>query len=139
LACLHLRIAYPLYVRILKRVSLMGFLLFCARQVILTAVEKMRKGEFFVTSGVGPKRLEKGADPARVAASLRLSSRERETLQLVAEGRSTKEVAHVLNISDISLKTVAFRKDNVKRKFGLWTADQTCSESRLNLVVIRMQ
>jgi DNA-binding CsgD family transcriptional regulator len=49
---------------------------------------------------------------------LRLSPREREILQLVAEGKSTKEVAHVLSISE---KTVAFHKDNLKRKLSLRT------------------
>lgn len=73
----------------------------------------------FVTPGVGPKGLGEGADPARVAASLHLSPREREILQLVAEGKSrTKEVVHVLNISS---KTIAFHKDNLKRKLGLQT------------------
>ncbi len=89
-----------------------------AREEILAAVEQVLKGEFFVTPGVGPKDLDKGADPARAAASLRLSPREREILQLVAEGKSTKEVAHVLSISE---KTVAFHKDNLKRKLGLPT------------------
>ena len=89
-----------------------------AREEILVAVEKVLNDEFFITPGVGPKDLSKGADPARAAASLRLSPREREILQLVAEGKSTKEVAHVLSISE---KTVAFHKDNLKRKLGLRT------------------
>lgn len=87
-----------------------------AREEILAAVEKVLNDEFFITPGVGPKNLSEGADPARVAASLRLSPREREILQLVAEGKSAKEVAHVLSISE---KTVAFHKDNLKRKLGL--------------------
>jgi DNA-binding CsgD family transcriptional regulator len=53
-----------------------------------------------------------------VAASLRLSPREREILQLVAEGKSAKEVAHLLSIST---KTVAYHKDNLKSKLGLRT------------------
>jgi DNA-binding NarL/FixJ family response regulator len=89
-----------------------------AREEILAAIEKVLKGEFFVTPGVGPRGLGEGADPARVAASLRLSPREREILQMVAEGKSAKEVAHVLHISQ---KTVAFHKDNLKRKLGLGT------------------
>ena len=48
----------------------------------------------------------------------RLSARERETLQLVAEGRSAKEIAHILTIS---VKTVAFHRENIKRKLGLRT------------------
>jgi DNA-binding NarL/FixJ family response regulator len=89
-----------------------------AREEILAAVDQVLKGKFFVTPGVGPKDLSEGTDPARVAASLRLSPREREILQLVAEGKSAKEVAYVLSISE---KTVAFHKDNLKRKLGLRT------------------
>lgn len=89
-----------------------------AREEILTAVGKALKGEFFVTPGVGPRSLGEGANLTRAAASLRLSPREREILQLVAEGKSTKELAHVLSISE---KTVAFHKDNLKRKLGLRT------------------
>jgi DNA-binding NarL/FixJ family response regulator len=89
-----------------------------AREEILAAVEKVLKGESLVTPGVGPKGLGEGADPAWMAASLRLSPREREILQMVAEGKSAKEVAHVLHISE---KTVAFHKDNLKRKLGLRT------------------
>ena len=89
-----------------------------AREEILAAVDKVLNGGLFVTSGVGPKGLVERAGPARVGASLRLSPREREILQLVSEGKSTKEVAHVLSISP---KTVAFHKDNLKRKLGLRT------------------
>ena len=49
---------------------------------------------------------------------MRLSPREREILQLVAEGKSAKEVAHLLSISS---KTVAYHKDNLKSKLGLRT------------------
>jgi len=111
--------ANPTYLQAALDVGATGYVLkSSAREEILTAIEKVLKGEFFVTPGVRPKGLEEGADPARVAASLRLSPREREILQLVAEGRSTKEVAHVLNISQ---KTVAFHKDNLKLKLGLRT------------------
>ena len=45
-----------------------------------------------------------------------LSPREREVLQLVAEGKSRKEIAFAVNISE---KTVAFHKNNLKHKLGL--------------------
>jgi DNA-binding CsgD family transcriptional regulator len=47
-----------------------------------------------------------------------LSSREREVLQLIAEGRSSKEMADILGIS---VKTVSFHRENIKRKLGVRT------------------
>ena len=46
----------------------------------------------------------------------RLSPREREILQLVAEGKAMKEVAHHLNIS---VKTVETHRKNVMEKLGI--------------------
>ena len=50
-----------------------------------------------------------------------LVTRERETLQLIAEGRAEKEIAFMLNISS---KTVGFHRENIKRKLGLRTTAQ---------------
>jgi DNA-binding NarL/FixJ family response regulator len=111
--------ANPTYLQAAFNAGATGYVLkSSAREEILAAVEKVLKGKVFVTRGVGPSGLGDSADPARAAASLRLSPREREILQLVAEGKSAKEVAHVLSISS---KTVAFHKDNLKSKLGLRT------------------
>ncbi len=50
------------------------------------------------------------------AAGSVLTTRQREVLQLVAEGKSTKEAAAVL---DISIKTVEFHKTAIMRKLGI--------------------
>jgi len=47
-----------------------------------------------------------------------LSAREREVLDLIAEGRSSKEIAGILGIS---VKTVSFHRENIKRKLGVRT------------------
>jgi DNA-binding NarL/FixJ family response regulator len=91
------------------------------RSEILAAVETVLSGGQYVTPGVGGDALNRGGDPARSAASLRLTARERQILQLVAEGRSRKEVAYAVGISE---KTVAFHKDNLKRKLGLRSTAQ---------------
>ena len=91
------------------------------RAEILAAVETVLSGTRYITPGVGGDRLEHLPDPARAAASLRLSARERQILQLTAEGRSRKEVAHTLGISE---KTVAFHKNNLTRKLGLRSTAQ---------------
>ncbi len=86
------------------------------RNDILAAVEKVLAGSRYITPGVGGEGLDRWADPAQAAASLSLSARERQILQLTAEGKSRKEVAFALGISE---KTVAFHKNNLKGKLGL--------------------
>jgi DNA-binding CsgD family transcriptional regulator len=52
------------------------------------------------------------------AVSGELTDRQREVVQLVAEGRSIKEIAAILKISG---KTVTFHKSNVMRRLGIRT------------------
>jgi DNA-binding NarL/FixJ family response regulator len=87
-----------------------------SRNEILDAVEKVLGGSRYITPGLGGDGLNRWVDPARAAASLRPSARERQILQLTAEGKSRKEIAYSLGISE---KTVAFHKNNLKRKLGL--------------------
>ena len=81
------------------------------------AVQQILQGQHYISS-----RLE--ADwaqlrgPDQIAKSLSLSSREREVLQLITEGRSSKEVAAILNVA---VKTVSFHRENIKRKLGVRT------------------
>jgi len=89
-----------------------------AREELLDAIEAVMNGRIYVTPSLSSEHLERFKDPSLAAATLRLSAREREILQLIAEGRSAKEMAHLLNIS---VKTVAFHRENIKRKLGLRT------------------
>ena len=87
-----------------------------AREELLEAARTVLAGKLYITPKVSTENLECARSPKQAAATLRLSARERETLQLVAEGRSAKEIAHILTIS---IKTVAFHRENIKRKLGL--------------------
>lgn len=78
------------------------------RSEILAAVESVLAGSSYLAPSLS--RASNGS-PA-------LSGRERQILQLTAEGKSRKEIAYDLGISE---KTVAFHKDNLKRKLGLQT------------------
>jgi DNA-binding NarL/FixJ family response regulator len=89
-----------------------------AREELLDAIKSVLSGRIYVSPSLSSEHLERFTDPSRAAATLRLSTRERETLQLIAEGRAAKEIAHILNIS---IKTVAFHRENIKRKLGLGT------------------
>jgi DNA-binding NarL/FixJ family response regulator len=52
----------------------------------------------------------------RYGGSKELSARQREILQLIAEGKSMKEIAHIL---DIKAGTVAFHKYEMMQKLGI--------------------
>ena len=81
------------------------------RSEILAAVEKVLGGSRYITPGVGGEGLDRSG----------LTARERQILQLTAEGKSRKEVAYALDISE---KTVAFHKNNLKRKLSLRSTAQ---------------
>jgi len=89
-----------------------------AREELLDAIKTVLSNRIYITPSLSSEHLEGFRDPSLAAASLRLTAREREILQLIAEGRSAKEMAHVLKIS---VKTVAFHRENIKRKLGLRT------------------
>lgn len=109
----------PAYLQSALRASGTGYVLkSAAREELLEAIQSVLNGRIYVTPSLSSEHLERFSDPTRAAATLRLSTREREVLQLIAEGRAAKEVSHVLNVS---VKTVAFHRDNIKRKLGLRT------------------
>jgi DNA-binding NarL/FixJ family response regulator len=87
-----------------------------AREELLDAIQSVLNGRIYVTPSLSSEHLEGFTDPSRAAATLRLTAREREILQLIAEGRAAKEIAFRLNIS---IKTVAFHRENIKKKLGL--------------------
>jgi DNA-binding NarL/FixJ family response regulator len=55
-------------------------------------------------------------DPMRRKQIIRLTARQREVLQLLAEGRSMKEAAHILNVTP---RTVAFHKYRMMEDFNI--------------------
>ncbi len=109
----------PAYLEAALNAGATGYVLkSAAREELLQAAKSVLNGMIYVTPGLSNEHLECFSDPKRAAATLRLSSRERETLQLIAEGKAAKEIAHVMAIS---VKTVAFHRGNIKRKLGLRT------------------
>src|SRR5579872_604009 len=89
---------------------------------LVSAIDALRRNKTFFTPKVSqmvlegyldknPKEREK--DPEGEAESLRLTSRQREIVQLLAEGKSSKEVAAVLGLS---VKTAETHRANIMRK-----------------------
>jgi DNA-binding NarL/FixJ family response regulator len=97
-----------------------------ADQSLVAAVEKLSQHRTFCTSRVAEFVIEAGVrgentrhvveDPSR-----RMTSRERQIVQLVAEARSTKEVASQLGIS---VKTVEALRTNIMRKLRLHSVSE---------------
>jgi len=83
----------------------------CASDELLRAIRTLLQGETYLSpkiSSIVVKDLVKKQQGEIPSEIFSLSSREREVLQLLAEGKSMKEIAFTL---DVSIKTVeAFRK-----------------------------
>lgn len=111
--------ADPAYLEAALNAGAMGYVLkTSAREELLKAIDSVLNGRIYVTPSLSSEHLERFQNPSQAAAVLRLSTREREILQLIAEGRPSKEIAHLLKIT---LRTVAFHRENIKRKLGLRT------------------
>jgi DNA-binding NarL/FixJ family response regulator len=99
-----------------------GFLLKSdAARDLVSAVEALRRDNTYFTSRVAEMVLEGYLKPESKAFSLprlrtRLTPREREVVQLIAEGKSTKEVAVALGLS---VKTAETHRSNIMRKLEL--------------------
>ena len=92
-----------------------------AERDLITAVESLLQGKTFFTSVASEVILNKlrggnSHTEAERTRGERLSPREREIVQLLAEGRSNKEVAGVLNIST---RTVENHRAKVMEKLNL--------------------
>lgn len=90
-------------------------------RLLLSAVEALAQGKPFFTGKVSELVLGGFLDPERAARgrseeARRLSPREREIAQLLAEARTNKEVAAVLGVS---VKTIDAHRANIMRKLNL--------------------
>jgi DNA-binding NarL/FixJ family response regulator len=100
----------------------MGFLLKqTSAHVVCEAIREVQKGNTFFSPSVAKRLHEhdrKSPDRAGVPRSrnARLSSREMEVLQLIAEGKANKETAAEL---DISVKTVEKHRENLMAKLNI--------------------
>jgi DNA-binding NarL/FixJ family response regulator len=86
---------------------------------LITAVRTALQGRTYVTPMIAGELLDsyRAGDPGPGEAQ-RLTARQREVLQLVAEGRSAKEVAAVLKIS---IRTAEAHKARILETLGLRT------------------
>ncbi|MCH7777586.1 MAG: response regulator transcription factor, partial [Gemmatimonadetes bacterium] len=102
------------------RIGASGYLLkSSAASELFHAIEVALEGRTYVTPMIMQEMvtsLANGRQPR--AASAKLTTRQREVLQLLAEGHSMKEVANIL---DLSPRTIAFHKYRIMEALGLKT------------------
>ena len=84
---------------------------------LLSAISDVLKGKSFVTSRLRPENWAVQKERAQ-QFSKELTPRQRDVLQLLAEGRQMKEIAHILGVSE---KTVQFHKYHIMKACGLRT------------------
>jgi DNA-binding NarL/FixJ family response regulator len=96
-----------------------GFVLkHSAASELVTAIQEALKGGKYITPQIAGDLLEsmRHGAPAGVKASDDLTPRQREVLQLVAEGRSAKQIAATLHISR---RTAEFHKARLMATLGV--------------------
>lgn len=89
-----------------------------AGRILVVALQALLEGGSFFTSSVARMVMDgylrnEASEPSTAPT---LSGREREIVQLLAEGNSNKDVARALNIS---VKTAETHRSNIMRKLGL--------------------
>jgi len=97
-----------------------------AFEELVSAIDSVMRGRVYLSEGVASvvvqdyvNRINAPAPDALVTTPLsRLSPREREVLQLAAEGKSTKEIASALGLS---VKTVETHRHQVMEKLGIYS------------------
>jgi len=82
---------------------------------LIQAIRGVCKGEMYLSSGISRVVVQAYVSRAELASDP-LSDRERQVLQLVAEGKTTKEIAIILGIS---AKTVESHRTNIMDKLNI--------------------
>jgi DNA-binding NarL/FixJ family response regulator len=82
------------------------------------AISEVLRGHSYVTPSIAQKLMDEFIRDPRPDRGKELTQRQRQVLQLLAEGRSMKEAAAVL---DIAVRTIAFHKYRIMEDFGLKT------------------
>jgi len=100
----------------------LGFVLkHSAPSELKKAIEEALKGNTYISPAIAQEvmQLYKGEVDSRAGASGTLTLRQREVMQLLAEGKSAKEIGTILHIST---RTVEFHKYNMMEQLGIKTS-----------------
>ncbi len=109
----------PRFVRLAFRAGASGYLVKGGDVSELeTALRAAMRGERFLSPSVSTVRIDDSmrGGPASLHPLEALTPRQREILQLIAEGRSTKEAAYRL---DVSAKTIEFHRTELMKRLDI--------------------
>lgn len=100
------------------RIGASGYLLKNSQSdELLRAVRDVMRGLSYVTPQIRQAMEERFIrDPKTIGRPKHLTPRHREVVQMLAEGRSAKEIASIL---DISIRTVRFHKYQIMKELGI--------------------
>ena len=125
----------PAYLEEAIAVGASGFVLkTSAREQLAEAVRAVAGGGTYMSAGLSTDRAACPSPDGQTRRQPRLTFRQREILQMVADGHTTKEMASALHVT---VQTIAFHKHRITHKLGLrTTADLTRYAVREGLVQI---
>jgi DNA-binding NarL/FixJ family response regulator len=107
----------PDYVLEAFRAGVLGYVLKqSSPQELETAIRQVLQGNSYISPLVTREALMMVSTPGEMAPAAPLTLRQREVLQLAAEGYTAKEIAAFLNVSP---KTVDFHKNRIMRQLGV--------------------
>jgi DNA-binding NarL/FixJ family response regulator len=106
---------------------------------IITAIHAALKGETYLSPSISHKVIEdyislKKTSPQEDLYN-RLSNREREVFQMIAEGRSTKEISQILYVSPSTIKT---HRSNIMEKLKMDNISQLI-QFAIHLGIVEIQ
>ena len=114
--------ANAVYVRKAMEAGASGYVLKSgASDELLQAIELARKGRRYLSPGLGQDVIEDIQARPKTSSrhTLDLTSRQRQILQLIAEGKQNKEVASILHVS---VRTVEFHRSRLMSRLGARSA-----------------
>ena len=152
-ACRHVRTTCPTvkiviltmhseqhFVNEASRIGIEGYVLktSVADELLFSAKEVLRGGTY-ISPVLAPPRAGQALKPSTKppkqpdsVPTVRLGFRQREVLQLVAEGKSNKEIAFAI---DVTVKTIEFHKARISKELGVrTTAELTKQAITLGLI-----
>jgi DNA-binding NarL/FixJ family response regulator len=96
-----------------------GYFLKCSRgPELLEAIKEVLRGNRYLSPQFANRKMEEFVRDPRPDRDKQLTTRQREVLQLLSEGRGMKEAAAELGVC---MRTIAFHKYEIMQKYGLKT------------------